>query len=62
LTYKQYFEELSGTVSASITYMNFGQFIRTGPDSPDPIGTFNAFDAALTGAMLQKLPRVGNRV
>ncbi len=48
LTYKQYFEELNGTVSASITYMNFGSFIRTGPDSPDPIGTFNAFDAALT--------------
>jgi hypothetical protein len=48
LTYKQYFEEVNGVVSASITYMNFGQFIRTGPDSPDPIGTFNAFDAALT--------------
>jgi len=55
LTYKQYFEELSGTVSASITYMNFGQFIRTGPDSPDPIGTFNAFDAALTVGYATKI-------
>jgi hypothetical protein len=48
LTYKQYFEQISGTVSASITYMNFGTFVRTGPDSPDQIGTFTAFDAALT--------------
>jgi hypothetical protein len=28
--------------------MNFGTFVRTGPDSPDQIGTFTAFDAALT--------------
>ena len=48
LTYKQYIEEISGTVSASITYMNFGTFARTGPDSPDIIATFHSFDAALT--------------
>lgn len=48
LTYRQYVEELNGSVTASITYMNFGEFVRTGPDSPDPIGTFRSFDAALT--------------
>lgn len=48
LTYRQYIEELDGSVTASITYMNFGEFVRTGPDSPDPIGTFRSFDAALT--------------
>lgn len=48
LTYRQYFEDLDGSVTASITYMNFGEFVRTGPDSPDPIGTFRSFDAALT--------------
>ena len=48
LTYRQYFEELDGSVTASITYMNFGEFVRTGPDSPDPIGTFRSFGAALT--------------
>lgn len=48
LTYRQYLEELNGSVTASITYMNFGEFVRTGPDSPDPIGTFRSFDAALT--------------
>lgn len=47
-TYRQYFPEISGSVFASITYMNFGEFIRTGPDSPTPLGTFNAYDAALT--------------
>ena len=35
-------------VSASITYMNFGEFIRTGENCPDPLGTFRSFDAALT--------------
>ncbi len=48
LTYKQYIEEIGGTVSASITYMNFGTFARTGPDSPDIIATFHSFDAAMT--------------
>ena len=48
LTYKQYIEEIGGVVSASITYMNFGTFARTGPDSPDIIATFHSFDAAMT--------------
>ena len=48
LTYRQYVESLNGSVTASITYMNFGEFVRTGPDDPTPLGTFNAFDAALT--------------
>lgn len=48
LTYRQYFEEVNGTVSASITYMNFGEFIRTNSSGPTPIETFTSFDAALT--------------
>ncbi|MCF8260484.1 MAG: PorV/PorQ family protein [Melioribacteraceae bacterium] len=47
-TYRQYVEELGGSVTASVTYMNFGEFVRTSSVSPDPIGTFRAFDAALT--------------
>jgi hypothetical protein len=47
-TYRLYVPEINGSVFTSITYMNFGQFIRTGPDSPDPLGTFNAYDAAIT--------------
>jgi len=55
LTYRQYIEELNGSVTASITYMNFGEFIYTGPDSPDPLGTFRSFDAALTLGYATKL-------
>jgi Type IX secretion system protein PorV len=55
LTYRQYFEELNGSITSSIAYMNFGQFVRTGPDDPTPLGTFNAFDAALTVGYATKL-------
>ena len=55
LTYRQYVEDLAGSVTASITYMNFGEFVRTGPDSPDPLGTFRSFDAALTLGYASKL-------
>jgi len=48
LTYRQYIEDIGGSFTASITYMNYGEFIRTDDSSPDPIGTFRSFDAALT--------------
>jgi hypothetical protein len=35
---------LSVGVSYSNVDMNFGEFSRTGPDSPDPLGTFKAHD------------------
>ena len=55
LTYRQYIEELDGSVTASITYMNFGEFVRTGEADPTPIGTFRSFDAALTLGYATKL-------
>jgi hypothetical protein len=55
LTYRGYVESLNGSVTASITYMNFGEFIHTGEDSPDPLGTFRSFDAALTLGYATKL-------
>lgn len=48
LTFRQYIKELDGSVTASITYMNFGEFVRTGETDPTPLGTFRSFDAALT--------------
>ncbi len=48
LTFRQYVEEIDGSVTASITYMNFGEFVRTGENDPTPLGTFRSFDAALT--------------
>ncbi len=47
-TYRQYIESLGGSVTASVTFMNFGEFIQTGSNSPDQIGTFRSFDGALT--------------
>jgi len=55
LTYRQYFEELDGSVTASITYMNFGEFVRTGEFGPEEIGKFRSFDAALTLGYATKL-------
>jgi hypothetical protein len=55
LTYRQYVEELEGSVTASITYMNFGEFVRTGEVDPTPLGTFRSFDAALTLGYATKL-------
>lgn len=55
LTYRQYFEELDGSVTASITYMNYGEFVRTSSAGPDPIGTFRSYDAALTLGYATKL-------
>lgn len=54
-TYRQYMEELNGSLTASITYMNFGEFVRTLSNSPDPVGTFRSFDAALTVGYATKL-------
>ena len=55
LTYRQYIEELSGSLTASVTYMSYGEFVRTSSASPDPIGTFRSYDAALTVGYSTKL-------
>lgn len=55
LTYRQYLEDIDGSITASVTYMNFGEFVRTSSDGPDAIGTFRSFDAALTVGYATKL-------
>ncbi len=55
LTYRQYIDDIDGSLTASITYMNYGKFVRTGPDDPTPLGTFSSFDAALTVGYATKL-------
>ncbi|NUN09827.1 MAG: PorV/PorQ family protein [Ignavibacteriaceae bacterium] len=47
-TYRNYIEDIDGSVTASITYMNYGEFVRTGEGGPEPLGTFRSFDAAVT--------------
>jgi len=55
LTFRTYIEDISGSVTASVTYMNFGEFVRTLEGGPEPVGTFRAYDAALTLGYATKL-------
>ena len=45
--YRLYLPELLGTISASITYLNLGEFVITEND-PTPLGTFKAYEIAFT--------------
>lgn len=47
MAYKQPVEELDGVVGAQLTYLNYGEMVRTGPNGTDPLGTFSSFEAAL---------------
>ena len=49
LNYRQRVDDIGGTVGASITYLNLGEFIRTGESDPTEIGRFKAFEVAVTG-------------
>ena len=55
LAYRQYIDDIDGTISAGVTFMNFGEFIRTGAGSSTPIGTFRSFDVAATVGYATKL-------
>ncbi len=55
LTYRDYFEEIDGVLSSSITFMNYGEFIQTGEQGPEEIGKFRSFDAAATIGYATKL-------
>ncbi|NOX19625.1 MAG: PorV/PorQ family protein [Chlorobi bacterium] len=54
LTYKMYVPEIEGTVSTSVTFMNFGEFVRTDA-AGNTVGTFKSFDGALTLGYATKL-------
>jgi len=48
LNYHQKMDDIGGTVGASVTYLNLGEFIRTSSASPEPIGRFKSFEFAVT--------------
>lgn len=54
LTFRHYMEELDGSITASITYMNFGEFIRTNSAGQE-LGKFKSFDGALTVGYATKI-------
>lgn len=48
LSGRMYIDDLDGSVTGSITYMNFGEFIQTPESGPEEIGRFSSFDGAIT--------------
>lgn len=54
INYRNYIEGWDGTVSASVTYLNLGEFIHTLNDET-PLGTFKAFELAVTGGYATKV-------
>lgn len=55
LTFRHYMEDIGGSLTASITYMNYGEFVRTTERGPEEVGKFTSFDAALTVGYAAKL-------
>ncbi len=55
LTFIHYMESISGHLTGSLTYMNFGEFIQTGENDPTELGRFKSFDLAATIGYATKL-------
>ena len=47
LSFKNRVESLGGTIAASVTYLNLGEFIKTSSSGPEEIGRFKAFEYAV---------------
>jgi hypothetical protein len=54
LGFKYHLEDL-GMLSASVTFLNLGEFVRTPEDSPDPIETWRSFEYAITAGFSAKV-------
>ena len=48
LTFRHHMASLGGTIAASVTYLNLGEFIRTSSSGPEEIGRFKSFEYAVT--------------
>lgn len=53
--YKQPLEELDGVIGGQLTYLNLGVFNRTSSLSSEPIGTFSAYEIAITACYSTKI-------
>jgi hypothetical protein len=47
LNYRQRIDEIGGTIGASVTYLNLGEFVRTAND-PTPLDRWKAYEYAVT--------------
>jgi hypothetical protein len=48
LNYRQRIDAIGGTIGASVTYLNLGEFIITDSDSPTERGRFKSYEYAVT--------------
>jgi hypothetical protein len=48
LAYRQQFESLGVTLGANVTFLNLGEQVHTLEDSPEPVGTFQSWDLAVS--------------
>lgn len=48
LNYRQRIDDIGGTVSASFTYLNLGEFSVTSSSGPEVIGKFKSYEYAIT--------------
>lgn len=55
LAYKQAVEELDGTVAGQITYLSYGEIIRTGDTGPEQLGVFTSYEFAIAAGYSTKI-------
>lgn len=55
LNYRQDIEDIGGSVGFSVTYLNLGEFVRTLSSGPTPVGTFKAYEFAVTAGYATKV-------
>lgn len=55
LTFRKYIDDIDGSVTASVTYMNYGNFAQTTEQGPEVVGTFRSYDMAITAGYATKL-------
>ena len=55
LSFRQYLPDFNGSIFSSIMYFDNGEFVRTGPSGPTPIGTFTSYDLAITAGYATQL-------
>ncbi len=55
LGYRGYFESIGGTIGANIIYLNLGEFVKTLSSGPEPVGTFKAYEFAITAGYATKV-------
>ena len=54
LNYRMRIDDIGGTVSASITYLNLGEFTVTNSSGPTPIDKFKSYEYAVTAGYATK--------